>query len=61
MEIIKPGDVNKILKPKRFICPNCGCVFMADCTEYSYAGMQYNQPHYQCLCPTCCRNVYTEE
>jgi hypothetical protein len=61
MEIITPGNTQIILKPKRFICSNCGCVFIADCTEYEYAGMQYNQPYYKCLCPTCCKYVYTEE
>ena len=61
MEIIQPGNTQIILKPKRFICANCGCVFVADCTEYEYAGMQYNQPYYKCLCPTCCKYVYTED
>jgi hypothetical protein len=61
MEIIKPGNLQTTLKPKTFMCFNCGCVFMADCTEYEYAGMQYNQPYYKCLCPTCCKYVYTEE
>lgn len=61
MEIIQPGNLQTTLKPKRFICSNCGCVFIADCTEYEYAGMQYNQPYYKCLCPTCCKYVYTEE
>ena len=61
MEIITPGNLNKTPKPKRFMCSNCGCVFVANCTEYVYAGMQYNQPYYKCLCPTCCKYVYTEE
>lgn len=61
MKIIKAGDLSTTLKPKRFICSNCGCVFTADCTEYEYAGMQYNQPYYKCLCPTCCKYVYTED
>lgn len=30
MRILKHGD----LKPRKFICPNCGCVFVADRTEY---------------------------
>ena len=61
MEIIKPGDLSTTLKPKRFMCPNCGCIFIANNTEYEYAGMQYNQPYYKCPCPTCSKLVYTEE
>lgn len=61
MEIIKPGNPQTTLTPKRFICSNCGCIFTADYEEYEYAGMQYYQVYYKCLCPTCCKYVYTVE
>lgn len=61
MEIIKPGNIEQTLKVLTFHCTNCGCVFSANNTEYSYGGSQYNQPYYKHPCPTCSRIVYTEE
>ena len=61
MKIIKQGDLSKIRKPKHFNCSNCGCEFIAECNEYKYGGMQYNTTYWVCNCPTCNRQVYTED
>lgn len=60
MKIIKPGNVKKIKQIKTFDCNFCGCLFVADNTEYKI-GSQYNQMYYYIKCPFCGRNVYKEE
>lgn len=60
MEIIKVGDISRLKHIREFECEECGCVFLADGTEYSYAGMQFNTSYYKCECPTCGLFVYAE-
>ena len=56
MEIIKPGDLDKLKQIKRFECRKCGCIFTADNTEYEIDD-QYSQEYYSCDCPTCGNQV----
>ena len=46
MEIIKQGDISKLKQTKKFECPRCGCIFLADNDEYKYSGSQYNESYY---------------
>lgn len=51
MHIIKEGK-----KPdysKRFTCDLCGCVFIAEKSEYAIVQIDYNESGYECECPTC--------
>lgn len=61
MVIIKEGDLSRLDFIKTFKCNACGCEFLADHTEYEYAGTQYNIQYYKCKCPTCHSVVYTED
>lgn len=61
MEIIKPGNTEQARKTLMFYCTNCGCVFSADNTEYSYGGSHCNTNYFKHPCPTCCHTVYAEE
>lgn len=46
MKILKHGD----LKPRKFICKDCGCEFVANISEYSlYHGTAW----YYSDCPEC--------
>lgn len=60
MKIIVKGDVNRLLKTKRFSCRECGCVFEASKGEYE-TGTQYNEEYYSCKCPMCKRTAYSDE
>lgn len=61
MKIIKPGDLSRIKKIKRFECPKCGCVFEADKEEYQHHASWRNIDVYACKCPTCDGKCYLEE
>lgn len=53
MKVLKHGQNI----PRKFVCINCGCEFVADITEYwrsEYCGVVY----YRCDCPEC---TYTSE
>ena len=49
MKILKYGS----LKPRKFICMNCGCEFVADTTEYSMTAAQGIVLWYRTECPEC--------
>ena len=53
MKILKHGKKN----PRKFICANCECEFVADVTEYWRKDM-FDTIYYQCDCPEC---NYTSE
>lgn len=53
MIIIKQGNKN----PRKFICINCGCEFVADVNEY-WRKEQFGVIYYECDCPDC---TYTSE
>lgn len=61
MEIIKPGDPERLKQTKIFKCPRCGCEFKADKGEYIIGDMWRNMQTYTCYCPTCDYKVYLEE
>ena len=60
MEIIKPGNLNKLKQIMCFECRKCGCIFTADNTEYEIDD-QYNQEYYACKCPTCGNQVVLDK
>lgn len=51
MIILKQGNADAALKPKRFLCPRCGCYFEANKNEYNN-GTQI-EPACWCKCPCC--------
>lgn len=55
MKIIKPGNFESYIKPKRFVCDRCGCVFEAGWSEYTVASrvayLRYGI--IECKCPSC--------
>ena len=68
MKILKPGS----LKPRKFTCYKCNCVFVADNKEYSEYTDHYGWDliTYRVTCPSCGRDLkvgifdaplYTEE
>ena len=63
MKILVPGNKTKLIKNKLFECKNCGCVFIADQTEYYNCSNQHDGVAYRAVCPTCNRNAwnYTED
>lgn len=54
MEIIKQGDKEKARKKKldirRFVCPDCDCVWTATNEEYSYGNQLDPGPWMDCPC-----------
>lgn len=51
MKILKHGN----LKPRKFICQDCGCEFVADISEYSlYPGTAW----YYSDCPDCDARIF---
>lgn len=48
MIILTHGD----LRPRRFICDNCGSEFIADCSEYSHKVI-CSEKHLNVNCPEC--------
>ena len=57
MKIIKQGNLDKLMKVKRFVCSYCDCIFTANKDEYTI-GSQYNEEYYYCKCPCCGNNAY---
>ena len=55
MKILQNGDPSMLLKPKRFLCKSCGCLFEANNGEYN-TGTQ-RDPECWCKCPVCGRSV----
>lgn len=54
MDIIRRGNGNKLNNPKRFVCSNCECVFIANNTEYTIRQCDYDgSEEYTVNCPEC--------
>lgn len=60
MEILKKGELKNLKKTMKFICNECGCIFLADKGEYRYATVQWEED-YSCNCPTCNHTVFSTE
>lgn len=58
IKIIVPGA--KPDKMKRFECPDCGCVFDVDESDY-YETESVIKRYYVAACPICGRSVRKEE
>ena len=61
MKIIKEGDPEKAKGVVQFECDQCGCIFVADKTEWIYApqtAQQRGEGTYICKCPCCRYNVW---
>ena len=56
MEIIKRGSSN----PRKFICINCGCEFVAKANEY-WRTEKFGVVGYECGCPECTYTVTKSE
>lgn len=50
MRIVKHGN----LKPRLFICPECGCEFIAEVDEYNVVRCHSDTIWYDATCPECC-------
>ena len=48
MKILKRGNE----KPRKFICPNCDCEFVAGTREY-WRTERFDDIYYKCDCPEC--------
>lgn len=62
MKILIPGHKEKVKKYKEFTCRDCGCVFLADQTEYTNVSDQNGSDVYA-DCPCCETRIhnYTTE
>jgi DNA-directed RNA polymerase subunit RPC12/RpoP len=49
MKILKHGN----LKPRKFICKDCGCEFIADVTEYTQYACNRTVLWWYIDCPEC--------
>lgn len=54
MEIIERSST---IRPVRFQCEICGCVFVASCYEYSIKKHFLSGDEYEVSCPECGRKV----
>lgn len=54
MKILKHGE----LKPRKFICKDCGCEFVANISEYS---LYPNTAWYYSDCPECDVRTFDSE
>ena len=61
MKIIKPGDPERMEKARQFECPDCGCVFVANISEYMKTPDYRNGTLLVCECPTCGRRVTRDD
>lgn len=57
MKILKHGN----RKPRKFTCPNCGCEFVADTTEYWVMECNGIVVFYKADCPECLGTSETSE
>lgn len=53
IEIIKNGDPKKTDSFITFECENCGCVWKADHSDYTYNLTEWLQEMYTAHCPNC--------
>lgn len=56
MKIIKAGK--KPEYKRRFECRECGCVFIAEKSEYRTVAEEYQCVSYVCKCPCCGERCY---
>ena len=59
MKIIKPGDIG--VGARRFTCPKCGCIFVAEKDEYNAHRFFAGEVHYVAKCPTCGEYTWNSE
>ena len=59
MKIIKEGNLDKLMRVKRFKCDCCDCIFTANHKEY-IIDSQYNEEYYYCICPCCDNRAYLD-
>lgn len=52
MEIIKPGNLDRINRAIIFECPYCDCIFKVVKDEYLIKS-QYNEEYFEVICPFC--------
>ena len=54
MDIIRHGDINRLVNPMVFGCPKCGCEFIGNNTEYTTRQCDYDgEEEYVMDCPEC--------
>lgn len=53
MRILVQGDKNRLKKHKRFKCTYCGCIFIADHTEYENKSNERVGAMFVARCPCC--------
>lgn len=53
MEIIKIGDLKRLVPKITFECKRCGCIFKADKDEYNTGWTSNGIKYSTCVCPTC--------
>ena len=61
MEIVVPGNMDRVKKIKTFECETCGCVFKASLGEYSSVEAyvtQHDGIEAECKCPYCGNMVF---
>lgn len=56
MIVLKHGSAN----PRKFVCVNCGCEFVAKVHEY-WRTEKFGVIGYECDCPECNYTVRTSE
>jgi hypothetical protein len=59
MKILVLGDRNRLKKHKKFSCIHCGCIFLADNTEYKDESTQRDGALFTVNCPYCGRPAWT--
>lgn len=57
MFIVKEGNLGRLVEEKTFECTACGCVFVANNTEYTKQIDYRNNTFAECECPCCKRLV----
>lgn len=57
MEIIREGNIQKLIAKYRFECRACGCVFECGDGEVEKRPGEYNCTDIYCGCPTCKKSV----
>lgn len=53
MKIIQHGDLKKNKPDVRFECQQCGCIFVAEWSEYEKHSSQRDGDWYEAHCPEC--------
>ena len=59
MKILVQGNKDRLKKNKKFECRYCGCVFIADNTEYRDESTQKDGPMFTIECPCCNKSVWS--